>query len=107
MALNSPPAVVSYRTTEIELAAYLKACGHKLTSAKPEGRFVTFEFDAAAADDADRYFAGAEAPARELFESHRSLRVLVTQLNEHRASQSHNRIERNNHNEYRSSPARR
>jgi hypothetical protein len=33
-----------YRTTELELAAFLKARGHRLLSAKQNGKMVTFEF---------------------------------------------------------------
>jgi hypothetical protein len=31
----------------------------------------------------ERYFAGAEIPARELFEAHRHLRALIQQLKQH------------------------
>jgi predicted O-methyltransferase YrrM len=72
-----------YRTTELELAAFLKARGHRLLSAKQNGKMVTFEFIPDAAKDADNYFSGAESSARELFEAHRSLRALIQQVREH------------------------
>ena|ERR1700694_4978841 len=74
---------VPYKTTELELASFLKARGHRLTAAKMDGRFVSFEFDPAASADADNYFIGAETSARELFEAHRSLRALIQQVREH------------------------
>ena len=72
-----------YKTTELELASFLKARGHRLASAKLDGRLVSFEFDPAASDDAANYFSGAETSARELFEAHRSLRALIQQVREH------------------------
>jgi hypothetical protein len=77
--LSSP----TYHTTELELAAFLKARGHRLLSAKKSGRMVTFEFTSEAAEDVDNYFGGAESSARELFEAHRSLRALIQQVREH------------------------
>jgi predicted O-methyltransferase YrrM len=77
--MNTQP----YRTSELELAAFLKARGHRLLSAKQNGKMVTFEFTPEAADDADNYFSGAESSARELFEAHRSLRALIQQVREH------------------------
>lgn len=72
-----------YRTNELEVAAYLKAKGHRLIEAIPQGRLVTFTFGEAAANDATAYFAGAQMPARELFEAHRCLRALIQQVKEH------------------------
>lgn len=72
-----------YKTSELEIASFLKARGHRLTSAKLEGRFVSFEFESAAATDVSGYFSGAQTPARELFEAHRSLRALIQQVKEH------------------------
>jgi hypothetical protein len=77
--MNSLP----YRTTELELAAFLKARGRRLLSAKQTGKMVTFEFTPDAVDDVDNYFSGAESSARELFEAHRSLRALIQQVREH------------------------
>ena len=67
----------SYRTTELELASFLKARGYRLVSAKLDGRFVAFDFDPAASKDVGNYFGGTEVSARELFEAHRSLRALI------------------------------
>lgn len=72
-----------YQTNELEVAAFLKARGHKLLEAKPQGRLVTFGFEAGAATDVDAYFAGVELPARELFEAHRHLRALIQRLKQH------------------------
>jgi hypothetical protein len=77
----------TYKTTELEIAAFLKARGHRLTSANLDGRFVTFEFASTAAADVPTYFVGAETPARELFEAHRSLRALILQIKEHSSQQ--------------------
>ncbi len=76
---------VPYKTAELELASFLKARGHRLLSAKLEGKVVAFDFNGDAAADVDWYFAGAEVPARELFEAHRSLRALIQQVREHDA----------------------
>jgi hypothetical protein len=73
----------TYRTTELELAAFLKARGHSLIEAIPQGRIVTFAFDNTAAPDTDAYFAGAQISARDLFEAHRGLRALIQQVKEH------------------------
>jgi hypothetical protein len=73
----------AYKTTELELASFLKARGYRLVSAALDGRFVSFEFESAAAGDAPNYFGGAETSARELFEAHRSLRALIQQVREH------------------------
>jgi hypothetical protein len=81
--MSTHPLPSPYRTTELELASFLKARGHRLTAAKMDGRFVSFEFDPAAASDADNYFTGAPTSARELFEAHRSLRALIQQVREH------------------------
>jgi hypothetical protein len=74
---------VPYRTSELELAAFLKARGRRLLSAKMAGRVVSFEFETEAAADVNLYFSGAETSARELFEAHRSLRALIQQVREH------------------------
>ena len=85
---------VSYKTTELELAAFLKARGHRLASARLDGRVVSFEFNGEAASDVESYFAGAEVPARDLFEAHRGLRALIQQVREHEAQR--NGTERSN-----------
>ena len=69
----------AYRTTELELAAYLKAKGHRVREAYPEGRHVMFFFDDEVVPDADAYFAGAQIWAQDLFEAYRSLRMLIQQ----------------------------
>jgi hypothetical protein len=86
--MTTAPAPQPYRTTELELASFLKARGHRLTTARMDGRFVSFEFDPAASADADNYFAGAATPARDLFEAHRSLRALIQQVREHSSQQN-------------------
>jgi hypothetical protein len=73
----------TYRTTELEIASFLKSRGHRLISANLDGRFVAFEFDSSAATDVPTYFGGGETPARDLFEAHRSLRALIQQVKEH------------------------
>lgn len=77
-----------YRTTELELGAFLKARGHALLEAIPQGRIVTFVFDGTAAPDADAYFGGEPISARNLFEAHRGLRALIQQVKEHQYQQN-------------------
>ena len=72
----------TYKTSELELASFLKTRGHKLIGARPLGRIVEFSFDGDAAGDLDAYIGGAEVPAPELFEAHRSLRALIQQVKE-------------------------
>jgi hypothetical protein len=86
---------MNYQTTELEVAAFLKAKGHKVRGAKPQGWIVTFTFESEAAQDVNEYFTGAEISARELFEAHRCLRALIQQVKEH----NFNTTERNR-NEY-------
>ncbi len=72
-----------YKTTELELASFLKAQGHRLLRAQLKGRLVEFYFPAAAESAVEDYFAGAQLSARELFEAHRSLRALIQQIKSH------------------------
>jgi hypothetical protein len=72
-----------YSTDELELAAFLKATGHRLLSLKPKGRLVSFSFDASASSDVEKYFSGAESSGRDLFEAHRHLRTLIKQIKQH------------------------
>lgn len=72
-----------YRTSELELASFLKAHGHKLLGTEVNGKLVEFHFDASAEGAVEHYFAGASLPARDLFEAHRSLRALIVQIREH------------------------
>ena len=84
-----------YKTSELELAAFLKARGHSLHGAKLDGRFVVFEFEPTAADGVGAYFSGAQLSARELFEAHRALRALIKQIHEHESQQSRTATEIN------------
>lgn len=77
----------TYKTSELELASFLKARGHKLLDIEP-GRVVAFLFDGSAERDVRAYFAGAELAARELFEAHRSLRALIQQVKEHQSEKN-------------------
>lgn len=74
-----------YDTNELELAAYLKARGHLLLSAKVNSRnLVNFRFaDNGTSEDAQLYFEGSSHPARELFQAHRGLRALIKQVKDH------------------------
>jgi hypothetical protein len=78
----------SYRTSELEVASFLKARGHKLLRAIPAGKLVEFAFDTDAASDVDAYISGATIPAREVFEAHRSLRALIQQVKQHNQNRS-------------------
>ncbi len=78
-----------YVTDELELAAFLKATGHRLLGLRPTGRLVSFSFDASASPDVEKYFSGAEISGRELFEAHRHLRTLIRQVKEqHQTNQN-------------------
>ena len=79
------PQNPTYRTQELELAAFIKASGYALRGAELHGRLVEFSFDAEAAEAAERYFGGAQLPCRDLFQAHRSLRALIQQVREHAA----------------------
>jgi len=72
-----------YKTSELEIAAFLKARGHRLISSRQDGRVVAFEFNGDAASDVGLYFEGVEVSARDLFEAHRSLRALIQQVREY------------------------
>jgi hypothetical protein len=76
-----------YNTTELEIASFLKARGHKLLGAARQGYLVEFHFPDEAGEDVPRYIAGAEMPARDLFEAHRSLRALIAQVKQHNGAQ--------------------
>ena len=73
----------TYQTTELEVAAFLKARGHRLLDARPQGSLVRFGFADSAGEDVQEYFSGAAVSARELFEAHRHLRALIQQLKQH------------------------
>ena len=45
-----------YVTDELELAAFLKATGHRLLGLRPTGRLVSFSFDASASPDVENIF---------------------------------------------------
>ncbi|MGO9575895.1 MAG: hypothetical protein ACLPTQ_16395 [Terriglobales bacterium] len=72
-----------YKTSELELASFLKAQGLKLLGAQLKNRLVEFSFPASAENAIEDYFAGAQLSARELFEAHRSLRALIQQVKSH------------------------
>ena len=74
-----------YKTSELELASFLKAQGLKLLGAQLKNRLVEFSFPASAESAVEDYFAGAQLSARELFEAHRSLRALIQQVREHQS----------------------
>jgi hypothetical protein len=74
-----------YKTTELELASFLKARGQRLLRTQLKGRLVEFYFPASAESAIEDYFAGAQLSARELFEAHRSLRALIQQVREHQS----------------------
>ena len=49
-----------YKTTELELASFLKAQGHRLLRAQLKNRLVEFYFPASAESAVEDYFAGAD-----------------------------------------------
>jgi hypothetical protein len=82
-----------FSTTDIDLAAYLKTVGHKLTGLQPQGRFIAFLFEPSAAADAETYLTGAPTSAQGVLANYRELRTLITkterQKNYARASNSY------------------
>jgi len=74
---------MNYATTELEIAAFLRARGHDLVQARFLGRLVQFEFGPTAEPDVLAYIGGAQMAARDLFEAHRHLRTLVKQIKQH------------------------
>jgi hypothetical protein len=85
---SSPTA---YITTELELASFLRASGQYLLCALPRGRLIEFHFPREALEQVDAYFSGAQLPARDLFEAHRSLRALIQQVKERQNQSERNR----------------
>jgi hypothetical protein len=81
--MDHPMSNTQYKTTELEVASFLKAQGQRLLRAQLNGRLVEFFFPAQAESAVEDYFAGAQLSARELFEAHRSLRALIQQVREH------------------------
>jgi hypothetical protein len=71
-----------YHTSELDVAAYLIAAGHRLVNTRPSGAIVEFVFD-----DTDgmirvameKYFAGAALPVADVFRAYRHLRSLIRQ----------------------------
>ena len=74
---------MNYKTTELEIASFLKARGYKLLGAHLDRRVVAFEFEPQAAADVQAYFTGEPHSVREVFEAHRALRALIQQVREH------------------------
>lgn len=73
------------RTTDIELAAYLRAKGHKLESSdQVNGRLIEFVFPPEAAHDIDEFLQGDEVSALDLFAALRTLRDLIAQTQNNR-----------------------
>jgi hypothetical protein len=70
-----------HTTTDLSCAAFLMARGHPLlrTERQPNGR-CTFTFPAAARDDAQAFYAGAQVPARGFANALRDLKTLTREL---------------------------
>ena len=71
-----------YTTSELDIASYLIAAGHKLVNARPAGAIVEFVFDntdGTVTKAMESYFAGASLPVAEVFRAHRHLRSLIRQ----------------------------
>jgi hypothetical protein len=88
----SPPTSATpspYATTELDIASYLVASGHRMLDAQPQGALVEFIFDPSVAADVESYFAGASLPVREVFQAHRHLRTVVKQVKIHNGVTSH------------------
>ena len=76
----------TYRTDNLELAAYLLARGHRLIGADQTGQLVAFVFEPGAAEDVANFFSGttpigaAPIPPVKLFEHHRTLRSMIATM---------------------------
>ena len=70
-----------HTTTDLSCAAFLMARGHPLLRAErqPGGRCV-FHFPAAARDEAQSFYAGAQVPARAFANALRDLKTLTREL---------------------------
>jgi hypothetical protein len=78
-----------YITTELDIASFLVASGHKVLFAVPQGALVQFMFDPGVAGAVEEYFAGAALPVQEVFKAHRHLRTIVKQVKIHNGATSH------------------
>jgi hypothetical protein len=78
-----------YITTELDIASYFTAMGHRMLDAQPQGSLVQFVFDPGVARDVEAYFAGATLPVQEVFRAHRHLRTVVKQVKIHNGVTSH------------------
>jgi len=78
-----------YITTELDIASFLVASGHKVLFAVPQGALVQFMFDPGVASAVEEYFAGAALPVQEVFKAHRHLRTVVKQVKIHNGVTSH------------------
>ena len=78
-----------YITTELDIASFLVASGHRMLDAQPQGQIVEFIFDPGVAGAVEEYFAGATLPVQEVFRAHRHLRTLVKQVKIHNGVTSH------------------
>ena len=80
---------IPYITTELDIASFLMASGHRMLDAQPQGSLVQFVFDPAVTADVEAYFAGATLPVQEVFRAHRHLRTVVKQVKIHNGVTSH------------------
>lgn len=80
MSIPSSDAMTPFITTDLDLAAYLKTIGHKITGTRPQGRFVAFLFEPPAKADAEMYLTGASAPAQTVLANYRELRTLIISI---------------------------
>ncbi len=78
-----------YITTELDIASFLVASGHRVLFAVPQGALVQFMFDPSVAPAVEEYFAGAALPVQEVFKAHRHLRTVVKQVKIHNGVTSH------------------
>ena len=63
-------------TTDLNEAAFIMACGHRLLRVD-DGRFRSFVFDAAAAGASDAYRRDAPVPARSFVRRLREIRNFI------------------------------
>lgn len=85
----TPAPASPYATTELDIASYLVASGHRMLDAQPQSALVEFIFDPSVAADVESYFAGASLPVRDVFQAHRYLRTVVKQVKIHNGITSH------------------
>jgi hypothetical protein len=65
---------MAYRTTDLNVSAFLLATGHQLVGLEGTGQQKMFLFHDGARDDVPKYFMGAKVTAREFAQALKTLK---------------------------------